>query len=80
MPEMSGDELVQKIHEIRPDIPVILTTGFSDQIIRDKVASLGINRLATKPIIMKDMARLIHEALIQNSKTPCTDGDSKAPG
>jgi signal transduction histidine kinase len=63
MPDMNGDELVRKIHKIRPEIPVILVTGFTGQLTPEKVASLGVTRLSIKPIVMTDMACFIRQAL-----------------
>ncbi len=63
MPDLNGDALIKKIHEIRPTIPAILVTGFMEQMTPEKVASLGISRLAIKPIVIKDMARFIRQAL-----------------
>ena len=63
MPDMNGDELVRNIHKIRQEIPVILVTGFTEQMTPEKVVSLGVTRLAIKPIVMKDMACFIRQAL-----------------
>lgn len=63
MPHMTGDELIRKIHQIRPDVPVILITGFTDRMTQERADSLGVNQLAIKPVIMKDMARFIRQAL-----------------
>jgi signal transduction histidine kinase/CheY-like chemotaxis protein len=71
MPDMNGDELVRKIHKIRQEIPVILVTGFTDQMTPEKVASIGVTRLAIKPIVMKDMACFIRQALDGNGASVC---------
>jgi CheY-like chemotaxis protein len=63
MPNMSGDQLAQQILAIRPDIPVILITGFIDQITTETARLIGIRKLVTKPMVMKEMAKLIREAL-----------------
>jgi FixJ family two-component response regulator len=62
---MSGDQLAQKILAIRADIPVILITGFTDQITAEKAQSIGIKKLVKKPIVMKDIARFIRDALVK---------------
>jgi signal transduction histidine kinase len=64
MPGMSGDELAQNILAIRPDIPVILITGFAEQMTSENAELIGVKKLVTKPIVMKDMARLIRDALV----------------
>ena len=63
MPHMTGDELIEKIHQIRPNVPVILVTGFTDRMTQERAHSLGVTKLAIKPIVMKDMARYIRKAL-----------------
>lgn len=63
MPNLTGDKLLKKIHGIRPDIPVILVTGLTEQMTHEKALALGARRLAIKPVVMKDMARFIREAL-----------------
>ncbi len=63
MPNMSGDELCRNILEIRPNIPVILITGFAEQIPSDKAQLIGVKKIATKPIVMKNIAKLIRDAL-----------------
>jgi len=42
MPVMTGDALISEIRKLRPDLPVILMTGYSDTINREKAISLGI--------------------------------------
>ncbi len=63
MPHISGDELVQKIRRVKPDIPIILCTGYSSQIDEKKAQSLGINEFVYKPLVRKDIAILIRKVL-----------------
>jgi len=63
MPEMTGDELVRKIRLIRPEIPVILCTGFSEHIDDKKASQMGINALLYKPISAEDMVSTIRRVL-----------------
>jgi PAS domain S-box-containing protein len=63
MPGLSGEELAQNIRSIKPDMPIILCTGYSTQINEEKAASLGINAFAYKPMGRKDMAKLIRKVL-----------------
>jgi CheY-like chemotaxis protein len=63
MPNMRGDQLTQYILAIRPDIPVILITGFAEQITSEKAALIGVRKLATKPVAMRDIAKLIRDTL-----------------
>jgi len=63
MPYLTGDELSQEIKSIRPDIPVILCTGFSDRINEENFKSKGIDAFLMKPIIKKEISLLIHGLL-----------------
>jgi PAS domain S-box-containing protein len=63
MPRMSGATLAGEILAIRPDIPIILCTGYSDQINGEKATKLGISRLLDKPLSIADLSRAIREAM-----------------
>jgi len=62
MPNMTGVELTKEIMNIRPDVPIILCTGFSEQIDEKKAKAMGISFLM-KPIVMNEMAGAIREVL-----------------
>ena len=63
MPHMQGKELAQELIRIRPDIPIILCTGYSDQITEDVAKAIGIREYVMKPFVMDDMARIIRKVL-----------------
>jgi CheY-like chemotaxis protein len=63
MPNIRGDELARELLKIRPDIPIILCTGFSEMISEEKANKLGIRRLVMKPISKKDLAIAIRDVL-----------------
>ena len=63
MPNMTGKELAKEIMSIRSDIPIILCTGFSDQIDEHTAKAMGISAYLMKPIIMGKMARTIRKVL-----------------
>jgi len=63
MPNMPGNKLSVELTKIRPDIPVLLCTGFSETMSEEKAASLGIKGFLLKPIIMKDLAQKVREVL-----------------
>jgi CheY-like chemotaxis protein len=66
MPGLPGDKLAAGLLKIRPDIPILLCTGFSDSLSEEKMSSLGIKDLLIKPIVMKVLAQKIREALDEN--------------
>ncbi|MDU9047459.1 MAG: response regulator [Candidatus Electrothrix sp. Rat3] len=63
MPKMTGIELAKKILEQRPDIPVILCTGFSEMINEEKAKSLGIKAYLMKPVLKSKLAASVRQAL-----------------
>ena len=60
---MAGDRLAQELIKIRPDIPIVVCTGYSDRIDEEKAKEMGIKGYVMKPIIMKEMAITIREVL-----------------
>jgi FixJ family two-component response regulator len=68
MPNMTGDKLAVELMRIRPDIPVILCTGFSERITKEKAEGIGIREFLLKPLVMNDLARVIHRVIDQNKK------------
>jgi len=63
MPNMTGDKLAGELINIRSDIPVILCTGFSELISKEKAESLGIKGFLMKPVVMKDLSSTIRKVL-----------------
>ena len=59
MPNMTGDILAKEIIRIKPDIPVILCTGYSARITQQQATSMGIRAFVSKPVIRKDIADTI---------------------
>jgi DNA-binding NtrC family response regulator len=63
MPGMLGSELAAKIHEARPELPVILLTGYARELTVDELATSCIRALLQKPIAKSDLARAVADAL-----------------
>ena len=63
MPGMTGDELARKILALTPDLPIILATGYSENISEAKAKAMGIRAYALKPLVMDELARLIRNVL-----------------
>ena len=68
MPEMKGSELAKELLKIRPDIPVILTSGFIEYIDREKVRAIGIREFIIKPFDINNFAAIIRKVLKQNAR------------
>ncbi|MBW2169460.1 MAG: response regulator, partial [Deltaproteobacteria bacterium] len=63
MPKMTGDKLAKELMQIRPDIPIILCTGFSKRITEEKAKEIGIKAFVMKPLVMRDLANTVRKAL-----------------
>jgi YesN/AraC family two-component response regulator len=63
MPEMTGFELAKEILAIRPDMPIIMCTGFSHVVDADKAKTAGIRAFAMKPLTKREIAKTIRKAL-----------------
>jgi CheY-like chemotaxis protein len=66
MPNMTGLELAKKLMEIRPDIPIIICTGFSEKISEHKAKTVGIRGYVMKPVVRTELAGKIRQALDQS--------------
>lgn len=63
MPGITGLQLIKEVRAIRPDMPVILCTGYSDQIDDQKAELAGVNEFMIKPLSMQDIAGAIRRVL-----------------
>jgi CheY-like chemotaxis protein len=63
MPEMTGDELAKEVLAIRPDLPIILCTGFSHLVDPHRAQAAGIRAFAMKPLTKSEIARTIRQVL-----------------
>ncbi|HEX9714949.1 MAG TPA: PAS domain-containing protein [Desulfurivibrionaceae bacterium] len=65
MPHITGAELAQKIISLRPDIPIILCTGQSELIDREKAFAMGMCAYLNKPVLQHDFLSAVRKALEQ---------------
>jgi PAS domain S-box-containing protein len=63
MPTMTGEKLALEVLGVRPDIPVILATGFSETIQEEEAKTLGIRDFILKPFSVGEIAEKIRQAL-----------------
>lgn len=63
MPDMTGSDLAQRMLQIRPDVPIILSTGYSNLIDEKSAKAMGIKGFAKKPLTIAGLARLIRKVL-----------------
>ncbi|MCP3875322.1 MAG: response regulator [Desulfobacteraceae bacterium] len=66
MPNMPGDKLSVALTKMRPDIPILICTGFSNNMTEERAESMGIKGFLLKPIVMRDLSQKIREVLDKN--------------
>jgi PAS domain S-box-containing protein len=66
MPELTGDKLSEKILKVRPDMPIILWCGFSEDISEDMAIGMGIKEYIQKPVSPRNLLQIIRKILDEN--------------
>jgi len=67
MPHMTGDRLARNLITIRPDIPIIICTGYSEGFDQGKAESVGAKGFLMKPIIKSEMAKMVRKVLDESN-------------
>ena len=68
MPNISGTDLAAELLDIRPDIPIILCTGFSETLSKEKALAAGIREYIMKPVIASQIGGTIRRVLDKPEK------------
>ena len=63
MPNMTGTDLAERVKDIRPNIPLILLTGFGSAISPEKASEVGFGDYLLKPMASRDLSRAVNRAL-----------------
>ncbi len=63
MPQMTGEKLARELIRIRPEIPVIMCTGFSERIDDQKAKALGVKAFLMKPFTLSHLTKTLREVL-----------------
>jgi signal transduction histidine kinase/ActR/RegA family two-component response regulator len=66
MPRMTGMELAEKIHALRPGLPIILCSGYSDAVAGKSPGRVGIRKFLAKPFEMRDLAVTIRQVFSES--------------
>ncbi|MBF0201632.1 MAG: response regulator [Desulfamplus sp.] len=70
MPDMNGIKLAEKIKSIRPDIPVVLITGFSDITTSEKANSSFVDEVLSKPLSINALALILKKFIPGKKSSP----------
>ncbi|MCF8074594.1 MAG: response regulator [Desulfotignum sp.] len=68
MPHMTGEVLSSELMNIRPDIPVILCTGFSKKVSDESATEIGIKAFVRKPFVKADLAKTVRKVLDETKR------------
>ena len=63
MPNLTGEELAKEVKGIRPDLPVILCSGFSEKLDHNEMEDLRIDKIMMKPITKINLAEIVRKTL-----------------
>jgi CheY-like chemotaxis protein len=69
MPNMTGDVLAQEMLKIKPDLPIIICTGFSRKLSEEGAKELGIKKLIFKPITGVNLSVAVRNVLDQSRQS-----------
>jgi two-component system, cell cycle sensor histidine kinase and response regulator CckA len=67
MPKMTGAELARELLQIRPEIPIILCTGFSEMVDQERAKAIGIREFIMKPFVFSELAGIARKLLDGNA-------------
>jgi CheY-like chemotaxis protein len=68
MPDLSGIELAREIMKRKPDLPIILCSGYSSIMTEEEALAQGIKKYAMKPVDIRTLAQIVREVLDENGK------------
>ena len=63
MPKITGDQLTKHLLRLRPDLPVVMCTGYSERFSEEETIRMGLKGLLMKPMTLNDLARMVRKVL-----------------
>ena len=63
MPDMTGAELAREMLSLRPELPIIMATGYNESIDEEKASRIGIRSFLLKPVKKATMATALRTVL-----------------
>ncbi len=68
MPDLTGTELARAMLKVNPDLPIILSTGYSSTIDEDGAYEVGIKSFVSKPLDKRKLAEEVRRVLDETIK------------
>lgn len=63
MPGLTGSELAVEIRRLRPDIPIVLMSGYATPALGQRAREAGVREVLAKPLVARDIAQALAQAL-----------------
>jgi len=63
MPGLTGTELAREINQLRPEIPIVIMSGYSDMPLRERAEAAGVAAVLGKPLVRRNIAEALARAL-----------------
>ncbi len=63
MPDLSGVELAREMRRVRPDLPIVLMSGYSGAQLAERARATGVAEVLRKPLVRRDIAEALGRAL-----------------
>jgi FixJ family two-component response regulator len=63
MPDMSGVDLAREMRRVRPELPVVLMSGYSGAQLTDRAQATGVAEVLRKPLVRRDIADALARTL-----------------
>ncbi len=79
MPRLTGEDLAREVRKLRPDLPLILCSGFNDKIDSARAEDLAVARFLMKPVGSAKLAQAVRELLDQKA-APGDGPAGRGPG
>jgi DNA-binding NtrC family response regulator len=70
MPGMSGERFVEHLLDARPGLPVIVATGFGNDVIANRLLLRGVRAVLAKPVAMATLSRTIRDCIMRGPVRP----------
>jgi CheY-like chemotaxis protein len=82
MPEMSGTELIRELRILRPELPVVLMSGYGGPALQAEADAVGVRRVLAKPLTQSDLAEalasVVRDIAPRRSEPPAAVADIRA--
>jgi len=79
LPQMNGYRVAEEMKKLKPQIQIILATGWRDDVDRDRMASIGIGRVVAKPFQSGELLRTIEEVMEVSQRSTNQRGEMEVP-